>query len=57
MLIVIQQKGDKWHVVYALNGKVLSVLHDTWDELLKELSNKETIENALISNSNTDNDK
>ncbi|KKN67203.1 hypothetical protein LCGC14_0463760 [marine sediment metagenome] len=57
MLIVIQQKGDKWHVVYTLNGKVLSVLHDTWDELLKELSNKETIEKALTSHSNTDNDK
>lgn len=47
MLIVIQQKGNKWHVVYTLNGKVLSVLHDTWDELLIELVNKERIEKAL----------
>lgn len=47
MLIVIQQKGNKWHVVYTLNGKVLSVLHDTWDELLIELVNKERIEKTL----------
>lgn len=55
MLIIISQKGDKWHIVYLLNGKTLSVLHDTWDELLKEL--RDIVMERLTSDSNTDSDK
>lgn len=56
MLIVIQQIGDKWNMVYSLDGMCINILHDTWGDVLIELSNKEIIEKALINKANYGND-
>ena len=57
MTILINQT-DKWLVKYTLNKRSITVEHETWSDVIRELTNNmDLIRNALISKSNTDNDK
>jgi len=57
MLIVIQQKGDKWNVIYSLDEMCINILHDTWDDVLIELNNQDIIKKAFINKKQLKNGK
>ena len=62
MKIAIQQINKEWEVIYTLNKYSITVLHDDWGSVIRELTNNiDVIESALKNKStlysNTDNDK
>ena len=57
-MTILIQKPNKWLVKYTLGNHSITVEHETWNDVILELTNNmDVIEKALISHSNTDNDK
>ena len=48
MTILLKQVNNKWLVKYTLKTHSITVEHDTWDDVIKELTNNiALIEKAL----------